>query len=206
MTEHYPFALRPLPYAYDALEPYIDEQTMHLHHDKHLATYVENLNKALAPYPRFHHYSLAQLLSPTAMLPRDIQTAVRMGGGGVYNHNLYFEGMSPNAGGEPTGALGAAILRQFGSWAALKAQIKQSGLARFGSGWAWLVSDGRGRLLVLSTANQDTPLPYCPIFPVDVWEHAYYLKYHNLRADYLDQWFYTVNWQRANERYLACTE
>nr|WP_312645425.1 superoxide dismutase [Hydrogenoanaerobacterium sp.] len=204
MADHYPFELQPLPYAYDALEPYIDTETMHLHHDKHLGTYVENLNKTLANYPRFHDWSLTQLLTNLGRIPRPIQTAVRNNGGGVYNHNLYFSGMTPDSTREPVGALADAIMQQFGSYDIFKQRLKQAGLDRFGSGWAWLVSDGAGKLQILSTPNQDVPLPLCPIVVMDVWEHAYYLKYHNLRANYIDNWFNTINWPVANERYLSC--
>lgn len=204
LDEHYPFELRPLPYEYDALEPYIDKATMYFHHDKHLATYVQNLNKALANYPRFHTWSLTELLTNLGRIPRPIQTAVRNNGGRVYNHNLYFEGMTPNSSREQAGWLGDAILQQFGSYQIFEERMKQAGLDRFGSGYAWLVSDKQGRLKILSTPNQDTPLPLCPILLLDVWEHAYYLKYQNRRGDYISNWFNTINWKVANQRYAVC--
>lgn len=207
MAEQYPFVLRPLPYDYDALEPHISTSTMYLHHDKHLAAYVENLNKALAPYPRFHNWTLTELLYSLGRLPRELQTAVRNNGGGVYNHNLYFSGMSPAArAGKPVGVLAQAINRQLGGYEAFIKQMKDSAVSRFGSGWAWLVTDAEGRLQILSTPNQDTPLyEFCPVLLVDVWEHAYYLDYQNRRPDYFDNWTQVINWPLANERYIACT-
>lgn len=201
---HYPFTLTPLPYAYDALEPYIDEETMHLHHDKHLATYVENLNAALAPYPATHGLTLEELLFFPQRLPEKIRTTVQNNAGGVYNHDLYFSAMTPHSSGAPVGGLAAAIMRQFGSYEEFSRRLRQAGQTRFGSGWAWLATNSSGRLYILSTANQDVPFPLCPVLPLDVWEHAYYLKYQNRRADYLANWMNTIDWERANERYQRC--
>ena len=221
MAEHYPFSLRPLPYQYDALEPNIDATTMYLHHNKHLGAYVENLNKALAPYPRFHDWSLTKLLFSLGSLPRPIQTAVRNNGGGVYNHNLYFAGMTPNSGGKPVGALARQIEQQYGSTDFFLEQLKAAAMNRFGSGWAWLVwgtatgepgrepsfrtpASSEQALRIFSTPNQDVPFPWCPILLVDVWEHAYYLKYQNRRAEYFDNWAQTINWELADERFRLC--
>ena len=185
LTYHYPFTNPPLPYAYQALEPYIDEKTMKLHHDRHLQTYVDNLNKALADYSRFHNWTLEQLLYNIASLPEEIQTAVRNNGGGVYNHLLYFTGLAPASNQMPTGALAEAIRREYGSLDAFLKKFKEAALSVFGSGYAWLVVAADGSLMITTTKNQDTPLPLglCPVFNLDVWEHAYYLKHYNLRAD-----------------------
>ena len=206
MPEHYPFTLRPLPYDYDALEPYIDTTTMYLHHNMHLATYVENLNKALALYPRYQSWSLTKLLYYIDQLPPALKSAVQKNGGGVYAHNLYFSAMSPNAAStQPYGKLDEAIARQFGGVNELLKQLEASASARFGSGWAWLVTTPSGKIKVVSTANQDIPFDEgCPFLLVDVWEHAYYLKYQNRRSDYLSNWVNTINWAIASERYASC--
>ena len=206
LTYHYPFTNPPLPYAYQALEPYIDEKTMKLHHDRHLQTYVDNLNKALADYSRFHNWTLEQLIYNIASLPEEIQTAVRNNGGGVYNHLLYFTGLAPASNQMPTGALADAIRREYGSLDAFLKKLKEAALSVFGSGYAWLVVAADGSLMITTTKNQDTPLPLglCPVFNLDVWEHAYYLKHYNLRADYIDDLFHVINWEQAGQRYMAC--
>lgn len=201
--ETYPFIVRPLPYEYDALVPVLDEETMHFHHDKHYKTYVDNLNSALSDYPELQKKSLKELLSGIDRLPPQIQTAIRNNGGGVFNHELYFDSMKSPVGQEPEGALADAIERDFGSYRQWKDQMKQAAVGRFGSGWAWLVADDKGQLSIVQTANQDVPdlEEYTPILLVDVWEHAYYLQYQNRRADYVDGWFSLINWRKAAKRY-----
>jgi superoxide dismutase, Fe-Mn family len=196
------FTLPPLPYDYSALEPHIDTQTMQIHHDKHHAAYVTNANTALESYADLQTYSAEDLLKNINDVPEAIRTAVRNNVGGHVNHTLFWEIMGPNGGGEPTGALGEAINRAFGSFADFKAKVNDAGVKRFGSGWSWLVVDG-GTLKVLSTANQDSPLMdgQVPVLGVDVWEHAYYLKYQNRRPDYLNAWWNTVNWNAVAERF-----
>lgn len=198
----YPHELRPLPYAYDDLAPRIGENTLHFHHDKHLQTYVDNLNKALDGCPDCQSKSLEELLRGLEQLPEARRTAVRNNGGGVYNHYLYFDGMS-RRGGTPTDALSQAIDRAFGSMEAWKRQMREAALGQFGSGYAWLVSDPSGALSVVKTANQDCPLSQglWPLLCVDVWEHAYYLDYQNRRPDYVDAWFSLINWDFASSRY-----
>ncbi|NLD26854.1 MAG: superoxide dismutase [Acholeplasmataceae bacterium] len=204
MNQTYPFKLLPLPYAYDALEPYIDKETMHFHHDKHHQAYVDNLNKTLEAYPELHNLTLEVLLKNIANLPEAIQTKVRNNGGGVLNHNLYFAGMTPN-GKAPVGNLAQAIEKTFGSFTAFKDAFKKASLERFGSGWVWLVSDENKNLAIISTANQDVPqnLTVKPIVEIDVWEHAYYLNYQNRRGDYIDNWFAVVDWELADKIYNA---
>lgn len=202
-AETYPFIVRPLPYEYDALVPVLDEETLHFHHDKHYKTYVDNLNSTLSDYPELQKKSLAELLIGIDRLPPQVQTPIRNNGGGVYNHELYFDSMKNPAGQEPEGALAEAIERDFGSYRQWKEQMKQAAVGRFGSGWAWLVSDDSGRLSIVQTANQDVPdlEEYTPLLLVDVWEHAYYLQYQNRRADYVDGWFGLINWRKADKRY-----
>ncbi|TAD80172.1 MAG: superoxide dismutase [Oscillatoriales cyanobacterium] len=199
------FKVPPLPYAYDALQPTIDRETMEFHHDKHHAAYVKNLNTAIAPYPDLHQKSIEELISNLDALPADIRTAVRNNGGGHDNHSLFWAGMGPNAGGQPTGAIGRAITDTFGSFEALQTAFNQAGAKRFGSGWAWLVLDRQGKLAVTSTANQDSPRMdgQTPLLGNDVWEHAYYLNYRNRRDEYLKQWWNVVNWPVINQRYEA---
>ena len=203
MKETYPFKLKSLPYDYDALEPFIDKETMHYHHDKHHLAYVNNLNKALENYPELHDKTLIWLLQNLENLPEAIQTAVRNNGGGVLNHNLFFDGMTPASSKAPVGRLAEAINRDFGSFENFKETFKKAALGRFGSGWAWLVSDENGNLKIVSTANQDVPmnLRVNPILEIDVWEHAYYLKYQNRRAEYIDNWFNVIDWNKAEELY-----
>ena len=201
-ANRYPFPLVPLPYAYNALEPYIDEKTMHLHHDRHLQTYVNNLNAALAKYPQFQNWTLEQLLYYSEELPGDIRTAVINNGGGVYNHNFYFANMSP-APGAPGGDLLDAIVKSFGSVENFENQFKAQALAVFGSGYTWLALGKDCNLKIINTKNQDTVLPLdaAPIMGIDVWEHAYYLKHYNVRADYIADWFRVADWRRAQENY-----
>lgn len=202
MNEHYPFVNVPLPYAYDAMEPYIDAKTMELHHNRHLQTYINNLNSTLSKYPQFQSWSLEELLINTASLPEDIQTPIKNNGGGVYSHWLYFANLTKPGLSHPHGSLGKAILTDFGSLDAFQRQLKTAALSVFGSGYAWLVLDATGHLLIITASNQDTPLSLslCPILNIDVWEHAYYLKHYNVRADYIDDWFHVINWENA-ERY-----
>jgi len=197
------FELPPLPYDFSALEPHIDAQTMQIHHDRHHATYVNNLNAALEKHANLQSQSVEEILRNINDVPQEIRQAVINNGGGHANHTLFWEIMGPNGGGEPTGALAEAINSTFGSFADFKAKINDAGAKRFGSGWAWLVKDASGTLQVISTANQDSPLMQgqIPILGVDVWEHAYYLKYQNKRPDYLNAWWNTVNWQNVAERF-----
>lgn len=206
MNNHYKFINLPLPYPYHAMEPYIDEKTMHLHHDKHLQTYIDNLNSALEKYPQFQTWSLEQLILNVPSLPEDIQTAVKNNGGGVYNHQFYFSNLANPAPPHPVGRLGEAIDREYGSYDAFQKQFKTAGTSVFGSGYAWLVVTAAGKLEIIKTQNQDTPLPLgmCPILNLDVWEHAYYLKHCNLRADYIEAWFHVVNWENADRNYRNC--
>jgi Fe-Mn family superoxide dismutase len=196
LAKHYPFTLEPLPYDYDALVPYIDARTLHFHHDKHLQTYVDNLNKALENYPEYHDCSLEDLLLQNEELPDEIRTAVKNNAGGVYNHELYFACMGKVNHSMPSGALLDAINESFGSFDQWKEEMKAAALAQFGSGWAYLVEDEDAKLSIVKTPNQDTPLPMGlkPVVLVDVWEHAYYLQYQNRRAEYVDNWFATVDW------------
>jgi Fe-Mn family superoxide dismutase len=196
------FSVPPLPYDYAALEPYIDEQTMRIHHDKHHAAYVNNLNAALEQAPDLQSKSVEELISNLDSVPEGIRTAVRNNGGGHANHTLFWEILGPNAGGEPTGALADAINASFGSFAAFKEQFAKAATTRFGSGWAWLVSNG-GKLEITSTPNQDTPVMEgrTPLLGLDVWEHAYYLKYQNRRPDYIAAWWNAVNWNAVSERF-----
>ena len=205
-AEVYPFVARPLPYEYDALVPVLDAETLTFHHDKHYKTYVDNLNSALSDYPELQKKSLTELLTDISTLPGAVQTAVRNNGGGVYNHELYFDSMREPAGQEPDGALAEAIERDFGSYRQWKEQMKPAAVSKFGSGWAWLVADKDGRLSIVQTSNQDVPdlEDYVPILLVDVWEHAYYIQYQNRRADYVESWFGLINWRKAGKRYEDC--
>ena len=192
-----------LPYAYNALEPHIDEQTMHLHHDKHHQAYVTNLNAAIEKHPELSGKSPEELLKDLDGVPGDIKAAVRNNGGGHVNHTMFWEIMGPGGGGIPTGALAEAINTTFGSLDALKAAVNDAGVKRFGSGWTWLVKTADGKLAVVSTPNQDNPMSegHFPILGNDVWEHAYYLKYQNKRPDYLAAWWNTVNWDAVGKRF-----
>jgi len=193
------YTLPALPYPADALEPHIDARTMELHHGTHHATYIKNLNAALEKYPDLQPQPIEHLLRGIERLPGDIQTVVRNNGGGHVNHSLFWTIMGPNAGGPPTGAIADAITRSFASFDAFKKEFKQAALTRFGSGWAWVIADGE-RLTIESTANQDSPLMQSktPLFGIDVWEHAYYLKYQSRRAEYIDAWWQVVNWAAIN--------
>lgn len=196
------YKLPDLPYAYDALEPHIDEETMKLHHDKHHNTYVENVNKALEGHDDLQNLSIEELVAKLDEVPEDIRTAVRNNGGGHANHSLFWEIMSPNGGGEPAGELADAINETFGSLDNLKDEIKTAATGQFGSGWGWLVVEN-GELKVVNTPNQDSPLTdgQTPILGVDVWEHAYYLNYQNKRPAYVDAFWEVVNWDEVARRY-----
>ncbi len=194
-------SLPPLPYAPDALEPHIDKMTMEIHHGKHHAAYVNNLNAALEKHPALQAKSIEDLLKDLSAVPEDIRTAVRNNGGGHLNHTMFWQIMAPNAGGAPTGAIADAINSSFGSFDAFKEQFAKAGVGRFGSGWAWVVDTG-SKLVIESTANQDSPLMEGKkaVFGIDVWEHAYYLKYQNRRPDYIGAWWNVVNWAEINKR------
>ena len=196
------FHLPKLPYAFDALEPNIDAKTMEIHHDKHHKAYVDNLNKALAKYPEYLTHPIDELMRDLAKLQVDdaTRTAVRNNGGGHSNHSHFWLWMAPRAGGEPTGPLGNAIKESFGDFAKFRAAFKDAAMKRFGSGWAWLVKNN-GKATIVSSANQDTPLSagHTPVLGIDVWEHAYYLKYQNRRGDYIDAWWNVVDWKHATE-------
>jgi Fe-Mn family superoxide dismutase len=196
------FTLPNLPYSFEALEPFIDTVTMQIHHGKHHATYVSNLNAALDKHPDLAGKTLEDLVGNLAAVPEDIRTAVRNNGGGHFNHSLFWQFMAPSAGGEPTGDLAKAITNAFGSFASFKETFEKAGIGRFGSGWAWLGFQS-GKLAVLSMPNQDVPMMegLQPILGVDVWEHAYYLKYQNRRAEYLSNWWNVVNWEEVARRY-----
>ncbi|WP_100403240.1 superoxide dismutase [Bacillus sp. FJAT-42315] len=197
------FLLPKLPYDYDELEPFIDGRTLEIHHGKHHATYVNNLNHALEGYEDLQEKSLDYLLSHLSELPKEIQTAVRNNGGGHYSHSLFWALMSPNGGGEPNGDIAKVIDHYFNSFDNFQDKLSQAAISRFGSGYGWLVMDGE-ELSVMSTANQDTPLMEgkTPLLVVDVWEHAYYLKYQNRRPEFVANWWNTVNWDVVNELYL----
>ena len=199
----YPFVVQPLSYEYDALMPVLDEETLKFHHDKHYKTYVDNLNNILADYPELQQISLKELLTQMDNLPMAARKGICNNGGGVFNHELYFDSMKAPVGQEPTGDLAEAIKRNFGSYQQWKEQMKQAAVTTFGSGWAWLLTDKAGQLIILQTPNQDVPdlLEYTPLFLVDVWEHAYYLQYQNRRADYVEGWFDLINWRKAQKRY-----
>ncbi|MBL0586276.1 superoxide dismutase [Aeromonas caviae] len=194
-----------LPYAYDALEPHIDAKTMEIHHSRHHQTYINNLNTALADLPELAALPLEALLARIDSLPAQVQGAVRNHGGGHANHSLFWQVMSPQGGGEPDGELAAAIERDLGGLESFRQAFTQAALSRFGSGWAWLVVDGRGKLQVVSSANQDSPLMegLTPILGLDVWEHAYYLKYQNKRPDYIAAFYNVIDWDEVARRYVA---
>jgi Fe-Mn family superoxide dismutase len=193
-----------LPYAYEALEPYIDSQTMHLHHDKHHQAYVDNFKAALEKAPELKDKNPEDILRNLSSVPEAVRTAVQNNGGGHVNHSMFWAIMGPNAGGTPTGAIGDAITKTFGDFAQFQEKFNDAGVKRFGSGWAWLVQ-GKSGLEIVSTANQDNPLSQglYPIMGNDVWEHAYYLKYQNRRAEYLKAWWNVVNWNEVNKRFAT---
>jgi Fe-Mn family superoxide dismutase len=196
------YELPKLSYAVDALEPYIDAQTMTIHHDKHHQAYVTNLNGAIEKHPELAGKSLESLLVDLNAVPEDIRAVVRNHGGGTWNHSMFWEIMAPKAGGAPKGELAKAIDASFGSFDSFKGEFEKAAVGRFGSGWAWLVKKGSG-LAVVSTANQDNPMSdgLAPILTIDVWEHAYYLKYQNRRADYVTNWWSVVNWDEVARRF-----
>jgi Fe-Mn family superoxide dismutase len=199
------YSLPPLPYAYDALEPHIDKATMEFHHDKHHQAYVTAVNAALEGTP-LADTPIEALMSDLSQVPADKLTAVKNNGGGHYNHTMFWENMSPDGGGEPSGALADAIGSTFGSFADFQAKIKETGIKQFGSGWSWLILDG-GKLAIVGSANQDNPISdgKTPLLGVDVWEHAYYLKYQNLRPAYIDAWWNVVDWSKVAERFAAAS-
>lgn len=201
------FELSPLPYNYDALEPFIDAQTMQLHHDMHHQAYVNNLNAAVEKHSQLQSKSLEDLVRELDSIPDDVRTAVRNNGGGHVNHTMFWEIMGPNAGGEPTGAVGDAIRENFGDFETFKQRFNDAGTKQFGSGWVWLVRSSDGKLEIVSTPNQDSPMTqgHFPIMGNDVWEHAYYLKYQNRRAEYLKQWWNVVNWDEISKRFEMST-
>jgi superoxide dismutase, Fe-Mn family len=197
------FTLPPLPYPANALEPHIDTKTMEVHHGKHHQAYVDNLNKALEGHPDLQAMSIDDLMRNLSKVPDAIKGPVRNNGGGHSNHSMFWQIMGPGAGGQPSGELADAIKSTFGDFAGFQAKLKDAALTQFGSGWAWLVVDKGGKLQVVKTPNQDTPLSdgHTPVLGVDVWEHAYYLKYQNLRAKYVDEWWHVVNWKAVAERF-----
>jgi Fe-Mn family superoxide dismutase len=198
-----PYEVPPLPYDYNALEPHIDEATMRVHHDKHHQAYVDKVNAALEG-TEWADKPIEEVIANLSQIPDDKRTAVRNNGGGHYNHTLFWEWMSPDGGGEPSGDLAAAIESAFGSFSDFQAKFKDAGVNQFGSGWSWLVHDGSG-VAVVSSANQDNPLSdgRTPLLGVDVWEHSYYLKYQNQRPAYIDAWWNVVNWDKVEERFKA---
>jgi Fe-Mn family superoxide dismutase len=199
------YSVPPLPYAYDALEPHIDKATMEFHHDKHHQAYVDKANAALEGTP-LADAAIEDVLKDLSQVPEAKRGAVKNNGGGHYNHSLFWESMSPGGGGEPDGALADAIASTFGSFDDFKTKVKETGVGQFGSGWSWLVRDGSG-LSVVGSANQDNPISEgkTPLLGVDVWEHAYYLKYQNRRPDYIDAWWNVVDWSKVAERFAAAS-
>lgn len=198
-----PAELPPLPYDYAALEPYIDAETMRLHHDNHHATYVENLNEAVQAYPELQGLSVEAMLRDLNVVPEDVRIQVRNNGGGHLNHTMFWQIMAPNAGGEPTGTIADAINQTFGSFEQFKEQFNEAGRNQFGSGWVWLVRNPQGELQITSTLNQDNPIMegLYPVMGNDVWEHAYYLNYQNRRGEYLENWWNVVNWPEIERRF-----
>lgn len=205
-NEYYPFTNLPLPYDYNAMEPYIDEKTMRLHHDRHLQTYIDNLNRILEENPDLQKLSLRELILSVPRLPYPVQLGVLNNAGGVYNHRFYFDILANPAKQQPERKLAEAIARDFGGIEAFCREFKKAALSVFGSGYAWLVSD-RGSLKIVTTPNQNTTLSMglCPIINIDVWEHAYYLKHYNVRADYIEDWFRILNWEKAEENFTSCS-
>ena len=199
------YTLAPLPYPVDALEPFIDATTMTLHHDKHHQTYVTKLNEALEKHPELQNESLETLLADLSKVPEDIRTAVRNHGGGHWNHTFFWESMGPQKGGEPRGQLATAIQTHFGAFSTFQEQFSTAAAGQFGSGWAWLVLTNDGTLAIRASANQDTPISNGekPLLGIDVWEHAYYLKYQNRRPEYIAGWWNVVNWDKVSERLNA---
>lgn len=204
MNETYPFKVKPLPYTYDALEPYISTETLHFHHDKHYQTYVDKLNAALKDYPQFQNLSLENLLKNLDDIPEAIRTAVTNNAGGVYNHELYFAGMTAPSDSVVSNELTNEIINNFTSYEDWKNEMKNAAISVFGSGWAWLVKDNNNGLQIVTTKDQFVPdlNMYTPILLIDVWEHAYYLDYQNLRPNYADNWFKLINWEYLNDIFL----
>ena len=200
-----PFTQAPLPYAFDALEPHIDKQTMEIHYTKHHTAYINNLNTALTPFPDWQAKSIEDIVKNLGSVPEAAKAAVRNNAGGHLNHTWFWASMKSNGGGKPSGAIADAINSSFGTFDDFTKAFNDAGLKRFGSGWVWLIKNGGGKLSIVSTANQDNPLTdgHQPIFGNDVWEHAYYLKYQNKRADYLTAWWNTINWDEINKRLAA---
>lgn len=198
-----PFTLPPLPYAFDALEPYIDAKTMEIHHDGHHAAYVNNLNKALESYPELEKKSVDELVASLATLPEAVRTAVRNNGGGHANHSMFWLMMQKNGGGQPKGPVADAIKKEFLTFEQFQEKFNAAAKSVFGSGWAWLCVDKEGKLVVVPTPNQDSPLTQGmhPILGLDVWEHAYYLKYQNKRPDYIGAWWHVINWDYVEDHY-----
>lgn len=203
LEQTYPFELLPLPYAYDALEPYVDEETLHYHHDKHLKTYVDNLNQALSSYSEYQNMTLVELLKKYPTFPEPLRTAVQNNAGGVFNHNLYFYLMGGNGDIQQAPELNQAIEKEFSSFEQFKDTLTNAALKQFGSGYGWLAKQSDGKLYIVATANQITPFleNQTPLLPLDVWEHAYYLKYKNMRKDYIDQWFQVIDWTKVESLY-----
>jgi len=197
------FTLPNLPYAYNALEPYIDETTMKIHHDKHHQAYLDKFNAALEKYPEFYKKSVEQILTKLDSVPEDVRTAVKNHGGGFYHHSLLWEMMSPKGKGSPSGKLAEAIDKYFGNLQSFKEQFTKEAAGHFASGWTWLVKDKKGTLSIISTSNQDSPISsgLKPIIGIDTWEHAYYLKFQNRRPEYIEAWWNVVNWEKADEYY-----
>ena len=202
MDKNY-YILPPLPYSFDALEPYIDAETMQIHHDKHHLAYVKNLNDAIGKYPDFFDKNPEDLITNLDSLPEDIRTAVKNNAGGHVNHTMFWQIMGPNCGGEPKGELFEEIKKYFGNFTDFQNKFNETGLKRFGSGWVWLIKNKSGELEIITTPNQDNPMTdgNLPIMGNDIWEHAYYLKYKNMRADYLKNWWNVVNWQEVERRF-----
>lgn len=203
MNEHYPFKLMILPYEYNSLEPYIDEETMKIHHLGHLKTYVDNLNKILANYPKLHNWSLEKILYNISSIPKEIKLAVKNNAGGVYNHNLYFNSLSPKKEINLSTNFENTVKKQFGSFDNYLSELKEKSLSVFGSGYSYVVLDIEGNIMIITTKNQDTPLELnlYPLLPIDVWEHAYYLKHKNKRVEYIEDIFKVINWNIIEKRY-----
>jgi Fe-Mn family superoxide dismutase len=197
------FTLPELTYAYDALEPFMDAKTVEIHHDKHHATYTAKLNTALEKYPEFFKMSIVEILSDLTKVPEDVRGAVRNHGGGFYHHNLWWEQLGPKKGGTPVGKFAEALKSRFGSFDSFKKELSDASIGVFGSGWGWLCKDGNGELVITTTPNQDSPVSkgLHPILTIDVWEHAYYLKYQNRRPEFVENFWNMVDWEKVNARY-----
>lgn len=206
MKQQYKFRNTPLPYSYDAMEPYIDEETMEVHHNIYLQSYIDNLNNILENYPELQDLTLGQLIYNVDMFPKEIQVPIKNNAGGVFNHQFYFSELGNLENKEPIGELEEAINKKFGSYNEFKNKFKATALSVFGSGYAWLVLDKDKQLQIITTINQDNPFTegLCPILNIDLWEHAYYAMHYNKRADYIDDWFNVINWNIILENYLKC--